>query len=171
MKRGQRLPLESPLAAAYPDLSLTCVVGEDAVGLVTARYGRAFGNRVAVLSWRDRSSLLALYAEHDILLFPSLFEGFGKTFLEAMACGLCVVGFNQGGLSDIARSEQSALICDTGDDASFKALIERCLQHPDAARAIGRRAQAVAQPYSWARTAEQTEAFCLRLRRDLLVQR
>jgi glycosyltransferase involved in cell wall biosynthesis len=95
-----------------------------------------------------------------------MFEGFGKVFLEAMACGACVVGFDQGALPDVAVSGQDALFCETGDRASIKALIEQCLQNADVPQAIGRRAQDTAQRYTWGRTAEQTEAFCEQLLRD-----
>jgi glycosyltransferase involved in cell wall biosynthesis len=121
-----------------------------------------------VLPWQDRSKLALIYADHDITLFPSMFEGFGKVFLEAMACGSCVVGFGEGALPDIAVSGQDALFCATGDRASFKALIEQCLQNAVVPEAIGRRAQDTAQQYTWARTAELTEAFCEQLRREIL---
>ena len=55
---------------------------------------------------------------------------------------------------------------ETGDRVSFKVLIEQCLQNAVVPEAIGRRAQGTAQQYTWARTAEQTEAFCEQLRRD-----
>jgi glycosyltransferase involved in cell wall biosynthesis len=150
-----------PLGKAYPQSTMTFIVPNDVIERVRSRFAPAFGNRLTILNWHRRSELPAIYAGHDILLFPSLFEGFGKTFLEAMVCGLCVVGFGEGGLADIATSGQQALYCETGDVDSLKALLERCLQSAHLTRDIGRRAQQVAQKYSWARTAERTEMFCL----------
>jgi glycosyltransferase involved in cell wall biosynthesis len=155
-----------PLAAAYPDATMTFVVNPQAIDRIASHFGPAFGDRLTVVTWQDRSKLAPIYADHDITLFPSLFEGFGKVFLEAMACGSCVVGFDQGALPDVAVSGQDALFCATGDRASFKALLEQCLQNAVVPEAIGRRAQETAQRYTWARTAEQTEAFCEQLRRD-----
>jgi glycosyltransferase involved in cell wall biosynthesis len=108
-----------------------------------------------------------IYADHDIFLFPSLFEGFGKTVLEAMACGMCVVGFAEGGLSDIATDGEDAMFCEAGDRATFREMLERCLSDPILTRAIGRKAAVVAKEYSWAKTAEQTERFCRELKAEL----
>ena len=154
------------LAASYPDLTMTFVVNREAIDRIASRFGPAFGDRLTAVTWQDRANLPPIYSDHDITLFPSLFEGFGKVFLEAMACGACVVGFDQGALSDVAVSGRDALFCETGDRAAFRALIEQCLQNPDLAHAIGRRAWDTAQGYTWGRTAEQTEAFCEQLRRD-----
>jgi glycosyltransferase involved in cell wall biosynthesis len=153
-----------PLAAAHAAATMTFVVNHDAVDRIVSRFGPAFGDRLTVLPWQDRASLPAIYAAHDITLFPSLFEGFGKVFLEGMACGACVVGFDQGGLPDVAVSGRDALFCETGDRAAFKALLEQCMQNPDLVQAIGQRAQDTAQAYTWQRTAEETEAFCEQLR-------
>jgi glycosyltransferase involved in cell wall biosynthesis len=173
---GQYLPkkgvdiLESilpSLGKEFADSKLTFVVPHDAVNRIQARYGPAFGNRLTVHSWMDRRKLIEIYEEHDIFLFPSLFEGFGKTVLEAMACGMCVVGFDEGVLSDIATDGQDALFCQPGDSVAFRSMLERCLGDPKLARAMGRKAAVVAKEYSWSRTAEETESFCRVLKSGL----
>ena len=156
--------LLSEVGRRYADLRLTFVVPEESVAHVRRCFGECYGSRLGVHGWMERSQLLRLQCEHDIFLFPSLFEGFGKTFLEAMACGLCVIGYDEGGLADIARSSEDALICAAGDEAAFEALLERSLRDPSVPRLIGRRAQTVARTYTWDRNAEVTEAFCLRLK-------
>ena len=148
----------------YADLRLTFVVPEESVGHLRRHFGECYGSRLRVHGWMERSQLLSLQREHDILLFPSLFEGFGKGFLDAMACGLCVIGYDEGGLGDVARSGEDALVCAAGDEAAFEALLERSLRDPSVPRLIGRRAQTVARTYTWDRNAEVTEAFCLRLK-------
>jgi glycosyltransferase involved in cell wall biosynthesis len=155
--------LESILPAlglAYPKASLTFVVPAAAIERIRSRFEPAFGERLTILSWRDRNHLQSIYERHDVLLFPSLFEGFGKTFLEAMACGACVVGFNEGGLPDIASNGVEALYCETGLIADLRELIERCLRNPGLTRAVGQRAQQVARQYSWPRAARSIDAFC-----------
>jgi glycosyltransferase involved in cell wall biosynthesis len=149
-----------PLGVAYPHASMTFVVPIDVAPRITARFGPAFGRRLTVLPWRARQTMPEVYAQHDILVFPSLFEGFGRTFLEAMACGACVVGFGEGGLPDVATSGLDAFYCRTGDVTSMTGLMERCLQDPDLVRQVGERARLTAQHYSLARSAELTEAFC-----------
>ena len=51
----------------------------------------AVGDAILDVGQLSRKDLLLLYNRCDVLLFPSLFEGFGWPPLEAMACGLPVV--------------------------------------------------------------------------------
>jgi glycogen synthase len=58
-----------------------------------------------------RDQLPAIYREHDILLFPSIWdEPFSITMLEAMSCGLAVAATSTGGSSEILKDEINALI-------------------------------------------------------------
>lgn len=162
-RKGTRI-LESTLpllAQQFPNLTVTFVVPNESLELVTAKYDAPFGGRLTVLGWQKRSELTKLYSQHDIFLFPSLFEGFGKVFIEAMACGMCVVGFDEGGLSDIGRHRESVLFCQTGDTDGFRQLLEESLKTPELIQRIGDEAQKVANKFTWDRTARETEVYCL----------
>ena len=50
----------------------------------------------------DKKTLLEIYNTADMLLAPSLYEGFGLTILEAMACGLPVISANVSSLPEVA---------------------------------------------------------------------
>jgi glycosyltransferase involved in cell wall biosynthesis len=52
----------------------------------------------------------AVYAISHVMLFPSIYEGFGLPILEAQSCGLPVVCSNGGALSEVAS--EGAIICD-----------------------------------------------------------
>ena len=43
--------------------------------------------QISFLGKPDREALIGFYNAADVLLAPSLYEGFGLTILEAMACG------------------------------------------------------------------------------------
>ena len=58
-----------------------------------------------------RESLPSIYREHDILIFPSIWnEPFGITLLEAMSSGLAIVGTGTGGSAEIIKDNVNALI-------------------------------------------------------------
>jgi glycosyltransferase involved in cell wall biosynthesis len=58
----------------------------------------------------SQAELNDVYNEADIFLFPSVTETFGNVVLEAMACGLPVVGANGGSNPDIIRDGQDGFL-------------------------------------------------------------
>ena len=46
-------------------------------------------DKIKILGWSDNIELI--YRTHNVLLFPSKFEGFGNVLVEALYCGLSVL--------------------------------------------------------------------------------
>ncbi len=97
-----------------------------------------------------------LLASADLFLLPSKFESFGLSALEALACGVPVVGTNAGGLPEVVREGVTGMLRPVGDlDGMIRAAIEilrdpaRCREMSEAAAADARerfsRDQIVAQ--------------------------
>ena len=80
-----------------------------------------------------------------------------------MAAGLCVAGFAEGGLPDIAANGHEAWYCAPGDVAGLETLLRRALADPAATAELGRRARERVLAYTWERTARETVDLCLRL--------
>lgn len=59
--------------------------------------------------------LPVLYAMADVFVRPSLSEGLGSVFLEAMAARVPVVASPVGGIPDVVRHEETGLLCDPRD--------------------------------------------------------
>jgi glycosyltransferase involved in cell wall biosynthesis len=57
---------------------------------------------ITYLGKPDKTTLVKIYNAADILLSPSLYEGFGMTILEAMACGTPVITSNVTSLPEVA---------------------------------------------------------------------
>ena len=100
--------------------------------------------------------LAPLYSAADCFAFTSLYEGFGLTPLEAMACGAPVVCSNRTSLPEVVG--EAGLLVDPTDSAALSAAILRVLTSDDTAQELRARARARAGQFTWEHTARQTLA-------------
>ena len=107
-------------------------------------------------------ALIELYRRHWMFLLPSVFEGIPLSMLEAMACGLCPVVSDVGGVRDVVTDGANGVLVPRLDVPALAAALARALRDPAGTRAIGSRAQQSMQAYGWSRPAEQVEHACLR---------
>ncbi len=119
-------------------------------------------DRVETIGWCSQSDLLNMYDQHGILLFPSLFEGFGKVFLEAMSRGLCVVATSEGGMGDIIIDQDNGFLVKHNCPAEIVSIVKHLWDNLEMALEMSGRAAATAAEYSWDRVARETEAFYIR---------
>jgi glycosyltransferase involved in cell wall biosynthesis len=97
--------------------------------------------------------LPGLYAGAAAFVLPSLYEGFGLTCLEAMACAVPVVAARAGALPEICGD--AARYADPRDEAGLADAVEAALGD-DSARAAG---PARAKQFTWDRTVRELDAL------------
>lgn len=119
--------------------------------------------RVRLVPHLDQEELRRIYDDHDVFIFPSLFEGFGKAFLEAMSRGLAVVASDEGGMRDVIRDGENGFLVPPGDSLGIVERVERLLTDAALRERISAAARATALEYSWDRVARETAAFYNRL--------
>jgi glycosyltransferase involved in cell wall biosynthesis len=107
-----------------------------------------------------RFDLPALYRAHDVLVFPSVWqEPFGLTQIEAMACGLPVIGTGTGG-SDEILTPDTALRFPPGDIAALADCLVAFCRQPELRRRMGiAAAQRAAEQFDLERTLRQTQSY------------
>ena len=98
------------------------------------------GDRVSFLG--ERLEVERLLAAADLFLLPSESESFGLAALEAMACGVPVIGTRTGGLPELVEDGISGHLCTTGDVDCMAATAGGILADPARHRAFREAARA-----------------------------
>ncbi len=109
---------------------------------------------IVMLGKPDPEKLLQIYNAADALLAPSLYEGFGLTVLEAMACGTPVITSNVSALPEVTGD--AAILVDPLD---VEAMVEAvCQLRQDPVRCAAQRQGGLdqAKQFSWEESARRT---------------
>ncbi len=116
---------------------------------------RAWGlrNQVILTGAISETEKLGLYRMADLYVFPSLYEGFGLSPLEAMACGTPVIASNRASLPEVVGD--GGLLVDP-TPARLAAAMIPVLTDPELRQDLTRRALDQAAQFSWQKTAEMT---------------
>lgn len=89
-----------------------------------------------------RDDVHDLFSLSDVLLFPSLNEGFGLVALEANACGLPVVGTRIPGLDEAVEDGSTALLFDVRDEDGMANAACMLVEDPALTAGMGRAGRA-----------------------------
>jgi len=108
------------------------------------------------LGYLDLPSLVDVYTAAACLVFPSRYEGFGLTLLEAMGCGCPVVTYRNSSLPEVA-GDAVVLVADGDADALGRAAADVVLREDVAAR-LRRAGLARVKRFTWAKMARATIA-------------
>src|SRR5437660_5963373 len=109
----------------------------------------------------DETTLRRAYRVADVLLFPSLYEGFGFPVLEAFASGLPVVTSGAGGLKEVGGD--AAIVVEGRDPGAYVSALTELADHEGRREILVERGRARARVYTWQKTAEETAAVYRRV--------
>jgi glycosyltransferase involved in cell wall biosynthesis len=85
----------------------------------------------------------------DVFLNTTFVDNTPTSVIEAMACGLCVVSTNVGGLPYLLRHEHDALLVPPDDAPAMAAAVRRVLTEPGLAFRLSRNGREKALPCDW----------------------
>lgn len=100
-----------------------------------------------------------LYARATAFAMPSLYEGFGIPFLEAMAHGLPCVGAAVCAVPEVVEHDRTGLLVEPGSASAIDGALEQLAADPARARAMGAAGRtAVRTRWNWSATADRIVA-------------
>jgi glycosyltransferase involved in cell wall biosynthesis len=121
-----------------PDVQLVAVgSGDDLSRLRSIAAEEQVADRVHFLEGLSKEELASCYAAADVFALPSIGEGFGLVFLEAMAFGKPVVGADAGGITDLIRDGSNGLLIPPNDPDGLAQGLSRLLQDEALRRKLG----------------------------------
>ena len=141
---------------AFPDVELVFVGGllSHDKRLESIASESEFTGKIRVLGSLSDEDLVRAYNAAEMLIMPSLYEGFGLPALEAMACGTPVIVSKAGSLPEIVGN--AAIICETGNHGSLAEAIASLLRDPQLKSGLIELGKKRVAKFSWHLTAEKT---------------
>ena len=102
--------------------------------------------------------IVELYAESELAVVPSLYEGFSLPAIEAMSTGICLVATTGGALPEVTGVDNDTVLsCPAGDAEALAASIRRGLDNADLRNRIGAAGRTrVVERWSWKHCAQLT---------------
>ncbi len=95
------------------------------------------------------AKILELMREHDVLIFPSLFEGFGQVITEAMAQGTPVITTERTAGPDLIRHGENGWLVKAGSAEAIRNVLEEIIARPGIIGEVGANALKTTEKRPW----------------------
>ena len=144
------------LRAAHPDAAMTLIgQGPERDSLEALCQEVGVSGAVRFLGEIPNPSVLTEMGKAQFFVMPSVNEGFGIVYLEAMASGCITIGTDGEGIADVIVSGKNGFLVPSDDPDAIVQIIEWCLKHPDEASAIAEQGRQDALDLTWENNASQ----------------
>jgi glycosyltransferase involved in cell wall biosynthesis len=112
------------------------------------------GDRVISLGWLSEPDLLGAYRAASAVVLPSLYEGFGFSVLEAMACGTPAIGADAASIPEVIGD--AGILFDPLKPAALLESLRSILEDEPLRESLREKGLRRAKEFTWARCAEST---------------
>ena len=144
------------LRKAHPSATL-CFVGQGPERGRLESMSRELGisGGVRFTGQLPNQDVLKKLSEARFFILPSVREGFGIVYLEAMACGCIAIGTEREGIADLIVSSKNGFLVPPDNPEAITRVVEWCLDHPEEAAAISERGRGDALALTWEKNAAE----------------
>jgi glycosyltransferase involved in cell wall biosynthesis len=139
-------------------VSLTVLGGGVPADQIRSAFSESARSQLTIVDRVAEEEVVAAYRSHDVLAFPSTYEGFGMVLLEAMTQRLPVVATPAGCANTLVQHEATGLIVPPRDADGLAAALARLLADPSLRLRLADAAFRTVRDMSWTRTAHATLA-------------
>ena len=133
--------------------------GEDRAMLEDLTHELGVWDRVRFVGLCAHSDLPELLQSADVFIRPSLSEGLGNSFLEAMTAGLPVIGTPVGGIPDFLLDGQTGIFCEVRNPESIARAVQRLEDSALREKIIQNGKLLVYEKYDWDRIAQHMKGL------------
>lgn len=152
------------LKKEYPAAQFTVVgQGSEREALEALADELGVSESVHFLGQLPNEAVLAEMSKAQFFCMPSVREGFGIVYLEAMASGCVAIGTEGEGIADLIESGKNGFLVPPEDSEAIWQVMQRCLQHPAEAEAIAARGRKDALSLTWEKNAATYERLFMTL--------
>ncbi|MBN2517867.1 MAG: glycosyltransferase [Candidatus Altiarchaeota archaeon] len=126
---------------------------KDKLQQLTKRFG--LQENVIFVGSTPNDELIRYYNLADIFVLPSLHEGMGIVFLEAMACGLPVVTTKTGGMTDFVVDGKTGLLVEAKNSKQLADALIKVVGDRGYRERLSRNVGEMVKGYTWEKSAER----------------
>lgn len=110
--------------------------------------------KIKFIDYVDESNLPLVYNAADLFVFPSLYEGFGLSPLESMACGTPVIASNRSSIPEVVGD--AGILVDPLDIDELTEKMVDVLNNEDIKKDLSKKGLERSENFTWEKCAEQT---------------
>ncbi len=144
----------------YPDIKLQIVGKNQNIDKMKKMAKRLnIHDLTEFVGWVHPEKIQKYYKDASVFVMPSLMEGFGLVFLEAMAKGLPVIGGNVGGIPELIEDGKNGLLVTPRDPISLRNKIESLLKDKTLRRTLIHNGYDTIKEYSVTKMVNETITY------------
>ena len=146
-RKGLKYLLQAWTSLALPNSELLIIGRGGKDKFLLGRYTGEY----RIMTHVSEPKLIEMYGASDVFCMPSIAEGFGQVYLEAMACGTPVIGTRNSGAPDIVTEGENGFVLEIRDVEGLKEKLLWCYENRPQLRQMRLAARAAAERLSWER--------------------